>query len=137
QTGHKVKVISTPNDATERLALYQQMLGAQGTDIDVFQIDVIWPGILANHLIDLKPHAKGVEHEHFPAIVENNTVGGKLVAMPWFTDAGLLYYRKDLLDKHGEQVPETWEQLTDTAKKIQAAERKAGQKSMWGYVWQG
>ena len=49
QTGNEVKVISTPNSATERLALYQQILAANSSDIDVFQIDVIWPGILASH----------------------------------------------------------------------------------------
>ncbi|MGI9452258.1 MAG: ABC transporter substrate-binding protein, partial [Geminicoccaceae bacterium] len=52
-TGNTVEVISTPNSATERLALYQQILAANSSDIDVFQIDVIWPGILANHFIDL------------------------------------------------------------------------------------
>ncbi len=87
KTGNKVNVISTPNSATERLALYQQILGAGASDIDVFQIDVIWPGILGNHFIDLKAHSKGVEASHFEAIIENNTVAGKLVAMPWFTDA--------------------------------------------------
>ena len=51
QTGNEVAVISTPNSTTERLALYQQILAAGSSDIDVFQIDVIWPGILGNHFI--------------------------------------------------------------------------------------
>ena len=100
KTGNEVKVISTPNSATERLALYQQLLAAKSPDIDVFQIDVIWPGILANHFIDLTGKIPAEEvNQNFKAIVENNTVGGKLVAMPWFTDAGMLFYRKDLLEK--------------------------------------
>ncbi len=90
KTGNEVKLISTPNSATERLALYQQLLAAGAADIDVFQIDVIWPGTLANHFIDLTPYAKDVVKEHFPSIIENKTVDGKLVAMPWFTDAGAL-----------------------------------------------
>jgi trehalose/maltose transport system substrate-binding protein len=136
-TGNEVKVISTPNSATERLALYQQMLAAGSGDIDVYQIDVIWPGILATHLIDLAEHvpAEAVK-AHFPAIVENNTVGGKLVAMPWFTDAGVLYYRKDLLEKHGKQPPQTWPELSAIAQEIQEAERAAGNASMWGFVYQ-
>ncbi len=64
-------------------------------------------------------------------------VEGKLVAAPFFTDAPALYYRKDLLEKHGATVPETWEELTATAQKIQDAERAEGKNDLWGYVWQG
>lgn len=137
KTGHEVNVIFTPHEPDELLDLYQQDLVARSPDIDIYQIDVIWPGILANHFVDLTPYAKGAEKEHFASIVQNNTVDGKLVSMPWFTDAGVLYYRKDLLEKHGEKVPTTWEELTATAKKIQDAERAAGNDQMWGFVWQG
>ncbi|PIP97751.1 MAG: ABC transporter substrate-binding protein, partial [Rhodobacterales bacterium CG18_big_fil_WC_8_21_14_2_50_71_9] len=44
KTGNTVTIVSTPNSTTERLALYQQLLAAGAKDIDVFQIDVIWPG---------------------------------------------------------------------------------------------
>lgn len=136
--GHEVKVISTPNSATERLALYQQILAANSADIDVFQIDVIWPAILANHMIDLKEHIPAEEiAQHFKTIVDNNTVGGRLVAMPWFTDAGLLYYRQDLLDAAGKPPPQTWEELAATAKAIQDGARAGGNARMWGYVFQG
>jgi trehalose/maltose transport system substrate-binding protein len=76
-------------------------------------------------------------NDHFPAMVKNDTLGGRLVAVPWFTDAGVLYYRKDLLQKYGAKVPETWEEMTATAQKIQDAERKAGNDKMWGFVFQG
>jgi trehalose/maltose transport system substrate-binding protein len=137
KTGHDVQVVATPNDSNERLALYQQILGSGSDKIDVFQIDVVWPGILANHLADLKPLARGAEKQHFAGIVSNNTVAGRLVAMPWFTDAGLLYYRKDLLEKYKQPLPRTWEALTASARKIQDGERAAGNDRMWGYVWQG
>lgn len=137
KTGHEVKFISTPTSTTEMLALYQQLLAAGASDVDIFQVDVIWPGILGEFFVDLKQYSKGIEKEHFPAIIENNTRGGRLVAMPLFTDAGMLFYRKDLLEKHKVEVPTTWEELTAAAKKIQAAERKAGQKDLWGFVWQG
>jgi trehalose/maltose transport system substrate-binding protein len=137
QSGNQVKVISTPNSATERLALYQQILAANSADIDVYQIDVIWPGILANHFIDLSQHVdKATIQQHFPAIIENNTVDGKLVAIPWFTDAGILYYRTDLLQKYGKQPPTTWQELSETAKAIQDGERQAGNDKMQGFVFQ-
>ncbi|GGK22755.1 ABC transporter substrate-binding protein [Salinarimonas ramus] len=137
QTGNSVTVVSTPNSSTERLALYQQLLAAGAADIDVFQIDVIWPGILGEHFIDLAEHMDGQQDEHFPAIVENNTIDGRLVAMPWFTDAGLLYYRSDLLEKHGFEAPTTWQEMTDTARAVMEAERAEGNDQLWGYVFQG
>ena len=138
QTGHSVAVVSTPNSSTERLSLYQQILSAQSGDIDIMQIDVVWPGLLANHLIDLREiGGKDIADGNFQTIVDNNTVDGRLVAMPWFTDAGVLYYRKDLLDKYDREVPETWQQMTETAEAIQQAERQADNEEMWGYVFQG
>ena len=137
KTGHQVQVVATPNDASERLALLQQVLAAGSDKIDVFQVDVVWPGLLAEHLLDLKPFSKGVEQSHFGAFVANNTVRGRLVAMPWLANAGLLFYRKDLLEKHGLKVPGTWAELTGTARRIMDAERAAGHDRIWGYVWQG
>ncbi|WP_198409629.1 ABC transporter substrate-binding protein [Limnochorda pilosa] len=138
-TGAKVDVLETPDLATDRLGLYLQYLGARSPDIDVYQIDVIWPGILAEHAVDLSQYVPEEEiAQHFPAIIENNTVDGKLVGLPWFTDAGLLYYRTDLLEKYGyDGPPQTWQELTDMAKAIQEGERAAGNRSFWGFVWQG
>ncbi|KZK80689.1 putative ABC transporter-binding protein precursor [Pseudovibrio sp. Ad13] len=136
ETGNTVKFFAAPASSTEQLALYQQILSSGSSDIDVFQIDVIWPGILGSHLADLKPYSNGAEDMHFQPIVANNTYKGKLVAMPWYTDAGLLFYRKDLLEKYGEKAPETWGDLTASAKKIQDAERAAGNNKMWGFVYQ-
>ena len=70
-------------------------------------------------------------------MVETSRVDGKLMAVPWFADAGLLYYRKDLLDKYKRPVPQTWADLTETARLIQEGERKEGRGDFWGYTWQG
>ena len=138
KTGNTIKLVATPADANERLALYQTLLAAEAKDIDVFQIDVIWPAILAPHLMDLTSIVSEQDRgDHFKVLIDNNTVDGKLVAVPWFLDAGLLYYRKDLLEKYGKQVPATWAELTGTAKAILQEEKKAGNSGLQGYVWQG
>src|SRR5687767_15452957 len=73
ETGNQVNLVSTPADANERLALYQQLLAAGSDDIDIFQIDVIWPGILANHFIDLKEYLSAEDlADHFDALIANN-----------------------------------------------------------------
>ena len=67
----------------------------------------------------------------------NDTVNGRLKAIPNYIDTGVLFYRKDLLEKYNEQPPKTWEEMTRIATKIQAEERKAGRKNFWGYIFQG
>jgi len=136
KTGNTVKHLTIPQSTSDILGLFRQMFAAKSTDLDVLNVDVVWPGIIKDQLLDLTPYAKGAEKEHFPAIVANNTVGGKLLAMPWFTDAGVLYYRKDLLAKYGEKAPTTWAELTTTAKKVMDGERKAGNGDMQGFVFQ-
>ena len=136
KTGNTIKNFSPPNSPTEKLALYRQLFAAKSSDIDVVQIDTVWPGLLKDHLLDLKPYSKGVEAQHFPAIIANNSVNGKLLGMPWYTDAGLLYYRSDLLKKYGLRVPQTWEELTQTALKVQTGERAQGDTDFHGFVFQ-
>jgi trehalose/maltose transport system substrate-binding protein len=139
KTGNKVEIISRPQDATATLQQYQQYWAAKSGDVDVYQIDVIWQSIAAPHSVDLKKYFKADEiSQHFPRIIENNTVNGKLVSIPWFTDAGTLYYRTDLLEKYGyKEPPKTWEELAEMAKKIQDGERKAGKPDFQGFVFQG
>ncbi len=134
-----VKVLDTPDLAQDRLGLYLQFLEAKSSEVDLYQIDVIWPGDLKEHFLDLNKYgAKEVTDDHFQPIIQNNTVDGKLVAMPWFTDAGLLYYRTDLLEKYGfNNPPKTWKELEEMAKVIQKGEREAGKSDFVGYVWQG
>ena len=139
KTGNTVKVVQSPNLTNDRLGLYQQSLAAKSSDIDVYQLDVVWPGLLGQHFIDLKPFFTKEEiAAHFPRIISNNTIGNKLVAIPWFTDAGLLYYRTDLLKKYGiTAAPKTWEELQAAALKVQDGERKAGNAGFQGFVFQG
>ncbi|SEJ63328.1 maltose-binding protein /trehalose-binding protein /sucrose-binding protein /palatinose-binding protein [Deinococcus reticulitermitis] len=138
KTGNTVKLIQVPKETDQRLALYQQQLGAKASDVDVYMIDVVWPGLVGQHLLDLNKYVPAAEvKQHFPAIVQNNTIGGKLVGMPFFTDAGVLYYRTDLMKKYGYNAPpKTWNELATMAQKIQAGERKTNAKFV-GFVFQG
>lgn len=138
KTGNKIEYIDSPADTNDRLALYQQYWAAKSADVDVYMIDVIWPGIVAPHAADLKQFFTQQElAQFFPRIVENNTIKGKLTSIPFFTDAGLLYYRTDLLQKYGySKPPATWAELEAMATKIQAGER-ANNKDFWGFVFQG
>lgn len=137
KTGNKVRVLTDPTASTDVLALYQQQLAAGTSDVDVYEADVIWPGLLANHLIDLKPYSRGAEKLHAPPVIANNTIGGRLVAMPLYLDAGMKYYRKDLLEKYALPVPKTWGDLAAAASRIIKEEKTAGTQKLWGLVFQG
>ncbi len=136
-SGHTVTLVPMPASTTDQFGQYRLWLAAGNADIDIYQTDVIWAPQLAEQFIDLTEHAQDLAPLHFPSIIESQTVDGKLVALPIFTDAPALYYRKDLLEKHGQPVPTTWEQLTEIAQKVQDAERAEGNEDIWGFVWQG
>jgi len=138
-SGIRVKVLPGPESAVEQLATWRTLLESGEGVPDVYAIDVIWPGILANDLLDLKSYIPAPEiAAHFPELIANNTVNGRLVALPYCTNAGLLFYRVDLLRKYGYRAPpKTWQELRAMAGRIQSGERGKGQADFWGYVWQG
>jgi trehalose/maltose transport system substrate-binding protein len=132
--------LQPPDLANNRFEYYSVTLGMGDSDIDVYQLDATWPGLLAEHFVNfydyVAPDSPQIQ-QHFPQTIENNTVNGRLVALPWFTDVGLLYYRTDLLEKYGLDVPSTWDELETAASIIQEGERSEGNSQFWGYVWPG
>ena len=139
ETGIRVQFMPAPEVAVDQLETWRNLLESEAKVPDVYGIDVIWPGILADHLADLKAYVPEQEiAAHFPELIKNNTVDGRLVTLPNNLSEGLLFYRVDLLQKYGYTVPpKTWEELEKMAKRIQAGERAKGDKDFWGYVWQG
>jgi len=136
-TGNTVTMVPMPASTSDQFGQYRLWLAAGTQDIDLFQTDVIWAPQLADHFVDLTEAAKDLVPQHFPSIIESQTVNGKLVALPIFTDAPALFYRKDLLEKYGVAVPKTWAELTVSAQTVQDGERAAGKGDFWGFVWQG
>jgi ABC-type sugar transport system, periplasmic component len=137
QTGHTVTVVPMPSSTTDQFGQYRLWLAAGNADIDVYTTDVIWAPQLADQFLDLTEAAADVIDQHFPSIIESQTVNGKLVAIPAYTDAPALFYRTDLLEKYGKEVPTTWAELKATAQEIMDGERADGNADMWGFVFQG
>ena len=139
KTGIRVQVMPAPEVAVDQLETWRNLLESGAKVPDVYGIDVIWPGILADNLIDLKAYVPEQEiAAHFPELIKNDTVNGRLVALPNNLGEGILFYRVDVLQKYGYTLPpKTWEELEKMAKRIQAGERAKGNKDFWGYVWQG
>jgi multiple sugar transport system substrate-binding protein len=109
---------------------------AGGGDIDVIGADVIWPIQFAAQgwIQDLSDRFPKSEQQKFlPAPLAASTYEDGVYAVPWFEDAGLLYYRKDLLEQSGISAPpETWDELKEMA--LAVAEQTGTPN---GFVFQG
>ena len=138
QTGIGVKHLPTPETTLDQLDLVRKLLRQEGTSPDVNGVDVIWPGVLSEELMDLKPHLTTELSAINADMVASYTVKGKLVAVPYHSDIGVLFYRKDLLRRYGYRAPpRTWDELEQMATRIQEGERARGQKDFWGFTWPG
>jgi trehalose/maltose transport system substrate-binding protein len=139
KTGNQVVYISKPNSYPAAFGQFLIDWAAHTSDIDVYSIDTTWQATAAAHAIDLTKYFSAEElSAYFPQVIKNNTVDGKLISIPTSVDVGLLYYRTDLLKKYGfSHPPDTWDELTEMARTIQAGERAAGDPDFYGYLWQG
>ena len=136
-TGIKVKLVPHPSDSSAAYSQLARNFSAKSSAIDVMMLDVVWPGAFGPYLVDLKSALKQEVKAQSKGIILNDTVNGRLVAMPWFGDFGILYYRTDLLKKYGYSgPPKTWAELGAMAKKIQDGER-ASNPDFNGFVYQG
>ncbi|MEJ2287034.1 MAG: ABC transporter substrate-binding protein [Deinococcales bacterium] len=118
------------------------VLTSKSSAIDVMLIDVVRPAQYAAsgwaQPLDsffASPDAEKTYLASFlPGPVNADTVNGKLYAIPAFTDAQFLYYRKDLLAKYGFQPPKTWEELKNQALTIMKGENNP---QLQGFNYQG
>ena len=112
-------------------------LSSRGGGIDLIASDVIWTAELAKKrwVEDVtRRFYKAYDREAFLApALESATYRLRIWGVPWYTDAGLLFYRKDKLAKSGLKAPPaTWEELARMAKKVM---KDSGTKH--GFVFQG
>jgi multiple sugar transport system substrate-binding protein len=126
----RVELQRTPDDANQRHQLYVQWLNARVGNPDILQLDVIWTPefAAAGWVLPLQRFGPATT-DFFPATIEANTWAGKLYALPWFADVGLLYRRTDLVP--GE--PKDLSELVSDAR----AGMSRPQAPQYGIVWQG
>ena len=108
-----------------------------GSDLDVISMDVIWVPEFsrAGWLLDLSERLPAAERgDFFAAPIDASTYRGRLYGVPWYIDAGVLYYRKDLLEKYGLGVPESYPELADAARTVLDGENDP---DLYGFLWQG
>ncbi|HEY3081611.1 MAG TPA: ABC transporter substrate-binding protein [Chloroflexota bacterium] len=109
------------------------VFSAKDASMDIASVDTgsNWPAEYApagwlEPIDDILPKAK--QERLMPQMVYQSTFSGKIYAYPWFNDVGVFFVRKDLLDQAGKKVPETWQEMVETAKGI------AKPPELWGHI---
>lgn len=146
----KVETVILPQDANTVHDDFVNKLASGDTSVDVMGLDVTYisefgsAGWLAD-LTDLVDSS--LTEGMLTGPVEGATIDGKLVAMPWFTNSSVLFYRSDVLEELGAEVPTTWEGWMELADKavgvngveygadFQAAQSEALVCNWVEYVW--
>lgn len=130
--GVTVRFQAMPANTDTQHDAYVTYLSAGEPNIDLYSLDVIWTAEFARAGWVMKLPDSFIDTAEFlKGPIESATYEGDLYAVPWFTDAGVLYYRRDLLAEAGIEVPETWDSFR------QACRTVAAPRGMDGFVWQG
>ena len=115
----KVTLLLLPEAANDQLAQLVANLQAKSDLYDVIDMDVIWTAEFASNgwIIPL-PQSQFPLGDFLKPAVDTARYQGRLYAVPDYSNADLLYYRKDILAKAGKQPPKTWDQLQQLAKTV-------------------
>jgi multiple sugar transport system substrate-binding protein len=147
----QVRYREMPADTGQYFDQLRTELQAAASEIDVIGGDVIWPAQFAANgwILDVSDRFSESERQKFlPAPVDSLVYEGAIYGVPWFTDAGMLYYRADLLEEAGfSEPPATWEALKEMALKamqdtgtrdgfaFQGAQYEGGTVNGLEYIW--
>jgi multiple sugar transport system substrate-binding protein len=125
----RVTVLLLPEASNDQLAQLVANLQAKSDEYDVIDMDVIWTAEFASNgwIIPL-PGSQFPLGEFLKPAVDTAMYQGRLYAVPDYSNADLLYYRKDILAKAGVQPPRTWAQLQHLAETL------APKYGLYGYA---
>lgn len=130
QKGIHVTWHNGPSSTDDLNTLYTNTLRARSGSIDIMSIDVTYPAEFASNQwskpITDSQWPASQRAQYLPGPVQSCTYQGQIVAAPFRTDVGLLYYRTDLT----KTAPTTFDELTSMAQQL-------GPQAKYGYVWQG
>ncbi len=127
-----VEIVAAPPRTVARRAAFARFLESGDASRDIYLLENRWLAEFAAHgwLTPLDEYVEGtpILAEMFPAGVQAGRINGKLMALPWTVDGGVLYYRRDLVD----EPPSDWDAVQRAA-----LEGLASSDPTMGYVWQG
>ncbi|MBX4927683.1 ABC-type glycerol-3-phosphate transport system substrate-binding protein [Rhizobium binae] len=143
ETGIEVKFTVVPYQGV--FDKFSAEIASGSSAFDVVTIDVVWNAKFANHVEDLSPlFTDAVRKDLPPALLADAKAGDKMIGMPAWANAEIVFYRKDLFDKPEEKEafqakygyplapPKTWQQWRDMAKFFTRDTDGDGKVDFWG-----
>ncbi|WP_066188035.1 ABC transporter substrate-binding protein [Gracilibacillus timonensis] len=131
----EVELQEAPSTTNQSQTYYTTTIGGQSEKPDIYSGDSNWPAQFgnANIALDLSEIMPDEFWDRFPdTLVDSVTYEGGIYGAPFYDNIGVLYYRKDILEEEGLEVPSTWEELQDMS-----IELKEKGLVDYGFVWQG
>ena len=125
----QVQLVEGPPATNAREDMYSTSFLSGDSAYDIVYCDVVWVPkfAAAGWLLDLTERLSSSDREDFlRADLTASFYKGRLYRIPAYTDAGVFYYRKDLVSN----PPATFDELDTTARALMTPER-------WGFLWQG
>ena len=137
ETGNDVKLNVTPFDGM--LEKSRNAVQADESDFDILNLNEQWymqfyAGGLVTRIKDIKPDFEldpnVIEYDAAPRwdeALRYSSPAGEIYGLPINGNIQLFFYRKDVLDEKGVEVPTTWEEVGLAAEAVQDP------PSMYGY----
>lgn len=131
-----VNIVELPTDSTKQFQTLGTVMQAKDSSIDVFEVDCTWPQtfISAGWVTSLDDVVTEEElAEHYENTVSIGHYEGHQYFLPVYINSGVLFYRQDILDKYGYEVPTTWEELVTISKEVMEKDPEitSGFSSAW------
>jgi len=126
------KIIIPEN--VSRLSFVKNALTDSSIQVDIIDSDIIWVyDLVANNLVaplDMYFSTNKLG-DFLKSSINGNIINKQLYGIPYRTDTGILYYRKDLLQKYNQRVPKTFDELIASYKIISESENIYGYAGSW------
>ena len=134
-TDIRFEIVEAPSDSNQVEDLYTSSFLLGNSPYDIIYMDIVWTPkfAAAGWLRDISDRLSATEAaEYLTGDIDAGSYEDKLYRLPFRSDAGMLYYRQDLLEQAGYEPPETFEDLLTISQDLQQQKL-----AKWGYVWQG
>ncbi len=131
--GQRVTLIPLPDESDDQHAQLVANLQTRSSLYDVMSLDVIWTAEFAANgwIVPLSPRLFPLP-DFLPPAVATARYAGRLFAVPFTSNAGLLYYRTDILAAAHAAAPRTWAQLARLASTLGPKYHMAGYAGQLG-----